>query len=261
MEHARIKNSVALVTGAAHGIGASVDRRLAELGARVVVADVDVGAGEALAQEIDGHFVRCDVSELADNQSAVATAVRSYGSLSIVALNAGISTGLGIGAGFDAAAYRRAMAINLDGVVFGAAAALPVLAAGGGGDIIVTASIAGLLPTSIDPIYGAGKSAVVGLVRALGPVQARQGVRVNGLCPGFADTAIIDDIRDVLADDDIAILDMQTITETFIAILISGRAGECWPVLPGIPSRPFEFAEVPGLDSVYPTSAWVRWPR
>ena len=246
MEFERINGAVALITGGAHGIGAAVARRLAGLGARVVVADVDTDAGSVLAKDIDGRFVRCDVREPADSEAAVQAAIREYGGLDIVALNAGISTGFGLGDDFDAEKYRRAMGINLDGVVFGAHAAFPALRARGGGDIIATASLAGLTAMPLDPIYGANKAAVVGLVRALGPAWSGDGIRVNGLCPGYADTAIVDPMRDVLAGAGIPLLEVRTVVDAFVSVLTSDQTGQCWYVQPGRPSEPFRFPRLPG---------------
>jgi NAD(P)-dependent dehydrogenase (short-subunit alcohol dehydrogenase family) len=246
MEPERIPTSVALVTGGTHGIGAALSRRLAALGARVVVADVDP-AGAAVAEEIGGRYVRCDVRELSDNEAAVALAVREFGRLDIVALNAGVATRTNLGDGFDPAEYRRAMAINLDGVVYGVQAALPALRTRGGGDVVATASLAGLDPTPVDPIYSANKSAVVALVRSLGVSLAGQGIRVNGLCPGFADTAIVDELRPMLAAADVPLLETSIVVDAFLAALTSGRSGECWYVQPGRPSEPFHFPRVPGI--------------
>src|SRR5512139_186927 len=107
---------VALITGGSNGIGAAVARRLAGRGDRIVIADVDTDAGEALAAELDGVFVRCDVGEPAGTQAAVAAAVDAFGGLDLAFLNAGVSTGCGLDADFDVELYRRAMRINLDGV-------------------------------------------------------------------------------------------------------------------------------------------------
>src|SRR5690606_16103917 len=133
----------------------------------------------------------CDVREFDENKAAVAVAVERFGGLDIAFLNAGVAYGRDLDEGFDLDAYRRAMGINLDGVVFGVHAALPALRARGGGDIIATASMAALTATPFDPVYGANKAAVVGLVRALGPTYADEGIRVNALCPSWADTAIL----------------------------------------------------------------------
>ena len=94
--------------------------------------------------------------------------------------------------------YRRAMGVNLDGVVFGVHAVLPALRARGGGAIVATASLAGLTAVPFDPIYAANKHGVVGLVRSLGFGLPDEGIRVNAVCPGFAESKIIDPIREAL---------------------------------------------------------------
>ena len=102
----------------------------------VVVADIDLPGAPAVADDIGGLAVRCDVSVLADNHAAASAAVQAFDRLDVVVLNASISSGFTF-ADFDEAAYRRAMGVNLDGVVFGIASALPVLRARGGGRIVV----------------------------------------------------------------------------------------------------------------------------
>jgi NAD(P)-dependent dehydrogenase (short-subunit alcohol dehydrogenase family) len=241
----RIEGSVALVTGGAGGIGAAIAERLAGLGARVVVVDVDGAAAAAIADRIGGRAVRCDIGRFDDNVAAVNAAVDAYGGLDVVALNAGVSTGYG--PDFDLASYRRAMAVNLDGVVFGAHAARPALIARGGGDIIATASLAGLDPTPLDPIYSANKAAVVGLVRALGPAWAAEGIRVNALCPGFTDTPMVDPLRHTLAAAGKPLMPAGSIVDAFLAALTSGRTGECWFVQFGRAPEPFRFPRVPGI--------------
>lgn len=237
---------VALVTGAANGIGAGVARRLAGLGAQLVLADVDEAAGDALADEIGGHFVRCDVREPADNDAAVAAAVEQFGGLDLVHLNAGVATGTNLGEDFDIDMYRRAMAVNLDGVVFGVQAALPALRARGGGTIVATASMAGIVPVALDPIYAATKHAVVGLVRSLGSLWEPEAIRVCGLCPSFADTAIIEEAKPFLDEVGFPILAVDEVLDAFEAVVDRGRPGECWFVVPGRTSEPFEFRRAPG---------------
>src|SRR5438067_7068 len=112
----RYDGRVAWITGGANGFGAGAARRLAGLGAQVVVSDVDETNGEAVAADVGGTFVRCDVTSYDDNAAAVATVVDLHGRLDIAFLNAGIATGIGLGADFDLDRYRLAMAVNLDGV-------------------------------------------------------------------------------------------------------------------------------------------------
>jgi NAD(P)-dependent dehydrogenase (short-subunit alcohol dehydrogenase family) len=242
----RFDGKVALVTGGANGIGAAVARRIATGGGRVVVADVDHDAGAGLAEEIDGLFVPCDVSDAADSDTAVAVACERLGRLDIVHLNAGVSTGCGIGDDFDPARYRRAMGVNLDGVVFGLHAAIPALAERGGGDVVVTASLAGLVGMPVDPVYTANKHAVVGLVRSIGQSLLGDGVRVNALCPGFTDTAILGELREQLAEMGMPIIAVEHVVDAFESILAAGRSGECWFVQAGRPAEPFLFRNVPG---------------
>src|SRR2546430_15064795 len=113
MESERINGSVALVTGGAHGIGAAIGRRLAGLGAKVVLADVDAAAGPVVAHEIGGLFVRCDVGRLADNEAAVAAAVRPDGGPGIAAPNAGGAPGFRIGDRLHPPGEPRAEGHNL----------------------------------------------------------------------------------------------------------------------------------------------------
>jgi NAD(P)-dependent dehydrogenase (short-subunit alcohol dehydrogenase family) len=237
---------VALITGGASGIGAAVARKLAARGSAVVVADVDTAGGEAVAAEVGGAFVHCDVRDLAANRAAVAAAVERFGGLDLAFLNAGIPTGTMPGPDFDLEAYRRAMAVNLDGVVFGVTAAIPALRERGGGDIVATASLAGLTAVPFDPIYAANKHGVVGLVRGLGPVHEPEGIRVNAVCPSFAETPIIDGLREALTAGNVPILTADDVADTVLAILDAKSAGECWYVQVGRTSEPFAFRNVPG---------------
>ena len=238
--------AIALVTGAANGIGAAVARRLTASGAKVVLADVDVDSGEALAAELDTLFVPTDVRDYDANLAMVRAVLDAHGRLDLVHLNAGISTGTNVGEGFDPDSYRRAMAVNLDGVVFGIQAAIETLLAQGSGQIVATASMAGLTPVPFDPIYGANKTAVVSLVRSLGALYASSGVRVNALCPSFADTDIISGIREFLVDTEFPILEVTDVIEAFWSIVTGEGTGECWYVVPGRTSEPFGFRNVPG---------------
>jgi NAD(P)-dependent dehydrogenase (short-subunit alcohol dehydrogenase family) len=187
----------ALVTGGASGIGAAIARLIAAEGAHVVIADVDAGAGRVVADEVGGDFVRLDVSDA----EAWDRVVSDHDDIDLGFLNAGVTTGTGnalIGeglplAGLTDADYRRIMGVNVDGVVFGIRALAPLMAARDGGDIVVTASIAGLVPIPPDPIYGLTKHAVVGVVRSVAPGLAERGVHISSINPGFADTAILND--------------------------------------------------------------------
>ncbi|MFC6082941.1 SDR family oxidoreductase [Sphaerisporangium aureirubrum] len=242
----RLEGVVALVTGGGNGIGAAVARRLGAGGARVVVADVDEDAAGRVAAEIGGAHVRCDVSLPADNQRAVAAAVDWYGRLDLAFLNAGVVSGCGLGDDFDLSRYRLAMGVNLDGVVFGVRAAIPALRAAGGGTIVATASMAGIVGIPNDPIYAANKHAVIGLVRSLGPELRPSGIKVQALCPSFADTAIIGDSKPLLEEMGFPILEVSAVADAFFRLLDSDGTGECWFVVPGRESEPFTFRRAPG---------------
>ncbi|MGD0376324.1 MAG: SDR family oxidoreductase [Streptosporangiaceae bacterium] len=243
----KLEGAVVLITGGANGIGAAAARRLAGRGAHVVVADVDE-RGADVAAEIGGLFARCDVREPADSAAAVAAAVAAFGGLDVAFLNAGVSAmnvRLG-GPEWDLAAYRRAFAINVDGVFFGVNAALPALRDRGRGALVLTASLAGLTAVPGDPIYAATKHAVVGLARALGPALAADNVAVNALCPGFADTAINEPVRHLISAAGIPMMTPGDVADALLAVLASDHTGQAWYVQPGRPSEPFGFRNVPG---------------
>jgi NAD(P)-dependent dehydrogenase (short-subunit alcohol dehydrogenase family) len=241
-----LRDRVALITGGAGGIGRATALALAEAGTEVVVADLDAGGAEAVARQVGGHAVETDVTDLESNRAAVAFARERCGDLDFAFLNAGVSTGCSVGADFDLDLYRRAMGVNLDGVVFGTHAALPALRERGGGAIVATASLAGLVGMPLDPIYTANKHAVVGLARALGPALAHEGVRFNAVCPGFADTAIVAEMKEHLTAAGFTLLSPGVVAETVVRVLAGEGTGECWFVQPGREPAPFRFRGVPG---------------
>ena len=237
---------VALITGGSNGIGEAVGRHLANQGARVVLADIDDAHGADVAAEIGGVYIHTDVSDPAASTAAVAAAVEAFGALHLAHLNAGVTSWCGMGDDFDPEAYRRSMAINLDGVVYGIAAARPAIMANGGGTIVATASMAGIVATPFDPIYTANKHAVVGLVRSLGEVYRPDRIRIHALCPSFAHTNIIKGSEQTLVDMGFPILDVSDVVAAFQRILDSDSTGECWYVVAGRESEPFHFRRAPG---------------
>jgi NAD(P)-dependent dehydrogenase (short-subunit alcohol dehydrogenase family) len=191
-----MQGKVAVVTGAASGIGAEVARQLAARGAKLVLLDIDVPAGDALAQSLGGTFIRCDVSDPAAWAEAVRTCIASTGIPDYVHLNAGVMS-VAAGEGFmrledlPLANYQRIVSVNLGGVVFGMQALLPHMRARHGAAITVTASLVGLVPLAVDPMYSATKHALVGLVRSVAAGMENAPLRVNAICPGGVDTAIV----------------------------------------------------------------------
>jgi NAD(P)-dependent dehydrogenase (short-subunit alcohol dehydrogenase family) len=237
---------VALITGGSNGIGEGVARHLAAQGAHVVLADIDDDRGARVAQELGGRFIHADVAEAADSTAAVAFAVAEFGGLHLAHLNAGVTSWCSMGDDFDPEAYRRAMRINLDGVVYGIAAARPAIIASGGGTIVATASMAGLVPAPFDPIYAANKHAVVGLVRSIGDPFAAEGVRVHALCPSFAYTNIIKGSEQTLVDMGFPIIEVSDVVDAFQRLLESETTGDCWYAIAGRQSEPFRFRRAPG---------------
>ena len=191
-----LSNKVALVTGGASGIGAAACRLLAGSGAQVAVVDLDEVRAKAVADEVGGLAVPGDVSAPDAMNAIVATVEQRFGRLDVVLLNAGISAGQRGVEDLDLERYRRIMAVNVDHVVFGLNAVVPALRRAGGGTVVATASLAGLVPAPGDSIYTLTKHAVVGYVRAAAPLLADDGIRVNAVCPGFADTPLIAAARD-----------------------------------------------------------------
>ena len=235
----------ALITGGASGFGRELALLLAGAGAKILVADLDLEGGERTDAETGGVFVRADVSDLDANLELVAAAEQHHGGLDYAFLNAGVATGCGLDESFDLDLYRRAMGANLDGVAFGVHAALPALRRAGGGAIVATSSLAGLTAVPYDPIYAANKHGVVGLVRSLGPGLRPEGIRINAICPGFADTGIIEPIKSALEEGGTTIIPAGEVAQVAATLLAGPQSGECWFIQPGR-IAPFEFRNIPG---------------
>ena len=246
-ETARVEPEVAFVTGAASGLGAAVSRSLGARGTHVVCADVDEVGAQRIADEVGGTHLALDVSDLEANRQAMRAVRADLGGLDLVHLNAGVSTMMGIGPEFDLERYRKVMGVNLDGVVFGLHAAVEVMREQGtGGSIVATASLAGLTAVPFDPLYAANKHAVVGLVRSVGPALVGEGIRVNAICPGFAESKIIGPIREMLASQGIPIIPAETVAAAILELFDGDMAGECRFVQAGRESGPFAFRNIPG---------------
>jgi NAD(P)-dependent dehydrogenase (short-subunit alcohol dehydrogenase family) len=241
-----LRDKVAVVTGGASGLGRATALALAAEGVEVVVADVDEAGGREVAEQVGGHFVACDVSSLEANLALVEATVDLTGGIDIAYLNAGVATHFGLGPEFDAEKYKKVMGINLDGVVYGTHAVLPALKARGGGAIVATASLAGLTPVPFDPIYAANKAAVVGLARSLGPALAGDGITYNAICPSFAESKIVDPIRELLDGQGVELIPAETVASTVLRIITSGGTGEAWFIQPSREPAPFLFRNVPG---------------
>lgn len=185
-----LSGRVALITGGAGVIGAALARHLLANGAEVTLADIACRKGEALARELGCGFIEVDVSDVEDNRRMIAAAVRRHRRLDLVFLNAGVSSrGLMAPLPFDPAridseSYRQILSVNIDGPVFGVSAAIPALIDSGGGAIVITSSVAGLIPWPLDPVYTITKHGLVGYVRSLADELGSHGITINAICPG-----------------------------------------------------------------------------
>ena len=186
-----IEDRVALVTGAAGGIGAAIAKGLAASGARVVVADVKDGAETVAAVEAAGGqalAVACDVADPEQVAAAVAAAVERFGSLDVLVNDAGIGGGSKLLHELDVDDWLRTVAVNLTGPFLCTRAAMPHLLASGRGRIVNIASTYGIVGAPLAPAYCATKGGVVNLTRQLAVDYSPLGVRVNAILPGYIDT-------------------------------------------------------------------------
>jgi NAD(P)-dependent dehydrogenase (short-subunit alcohol dehydrogenase family) len=212
----------ALVTGSAGGIGSAIVAKLRSEGFQVQELDL-----------VNGF----DVSD--------PEAWEHIGSVDLACLNAGVVTGDGEITTLTDEQYRRALSVNVDGVVFGVRRLDRVMPKGS--TIVVTASLAGLTAIPDDPIYGLTKHAVVGFVRSVPDQLAGRGIRIQAVCPGWADTPLTTNgFRDELKDRGYRLLQPFEVAEGVWSAYKSEGTGEAWVVQPGREPLLYEFKGVPG---------------
>jgi NAD(P)-dependent dehydrogenase (short-subunit alcohol dehydrogenase family) len=192
----RLAGKVAIVTGAASGIGAATLKRFAAEGASVVCADVNDEGGERVVAEIAATggraaFRHTDVGVLADLEATVAFAAERFGGLDVIHNNA-YWTGGGYVADIDPEVWDRSLQVMLTGVFYGMRAAIPRLIERGGGSIINTSSVEGLFGDPLAAPYCTAKAAIINLTRTVALEYGRKNIRANCICPGAVQTPTLD---------------------------------------------------------------------
>jgi NAD(P)-dependent dehydrogenase (short-subunit alcohol dehydrogenase family) len=192
----RLQDRVVVITGGAGGIGLASARRVAAEGARVVVGDVDRAAGAAAAAEVGGLFVPVDVTSDEQVAALFRAAVDTYGGVDVAFNNAGISPPEDDSVlATDLDVWHRVQQVNLTSVFLCCKHAIPHMQRAGRGSIINTASFVAVMGAATSQVsYTASKGGVLAMSRELGVQFARQGIRVNALCPGPVDTPLLQDL-------------------------------------------------------------------
>ena len=199
-----LEGKIAIVTGAAGGIGRETVRLFVERGATVIASDLDPKLLDSLAGGLDRNRVLTiagDITDEATNIRLVDTALERFGRLDVSFLNAGIAGPIVPSHEYPTDQFEHVMRVNVTAVFFGLKHALRAMLGGGGGSIVCTSSVQGLQAVGYTLAYTASKHAVMGLVRTAALEYARHNIRVNAVNPGVTDTDMMKHVHDTLAPD------------------------------------------------------------
>jgi NAD(P)-dependent dehydrogenase (short-subunit alcohol dehydrogenase family) len=202
----RFQGKSVLITGAASGFGRLAAERFAAEGANLALGDIDAdrlkdAATIPLASGVDVVTKVTDVAREADAEALVQAAIESFGGLDIAINNAGIGHRLARLPELSLEEYEQVMRVNAGGVFLGMKHQLPIMSAAGAGVILNVASAAGLVGAGMLSAYAAAKHAVIGLTRSAADEYARFGIRINALCPAFADTPLFNEMAGAISSD------------------------------------------------------------
>jgi NAD(P)-dependent dehydrogenase (short-subunit alcohol dehydrogenase family) len=199
------------------------------------------GIGRAIVEQLEGDGADVRVLDLVDGfDVADPAAWESVEPVELACLNAGIVTGVSDVRELPDERYRRMVATNVDGVVFGVRRLARVMSDGGA--IVVTASLAGLTTMATDPIYAGTKHFLVGFVRSVAPQLAARGITINAVCPAIVDTPMLGRTRDAALARGIELVRPEEVANAVLAVARDGSTGQAWPCLPGgRPPQPFAF--------------------
>jgi NAD(P)-dependent dehydrogenase (short-subunit alcohol dehydrogenase family) len=187
----KLQGRIAIITGAASGLGKGMAELFAEEGAKVVVADTQVEAGQELADALGGTYLRCDVTDPHSVEEMIRGALDRHGRIDILVNNAGIDGEQASTAHSSLENWRRVMSINMDGVYYGMKYVLPVMVSQKGGVILNTASTVGLNAMGAIPAYSASKAGVIHLSKSVAIEYAMHNIRVNAICPSVVETPLL----------------------------------------------------------------------
>ncbi len=223
----------AIVTGAASGIGRATAKALADAGAGVTLCDVQDELGARAAEDAGGTYAHLDVSD----PDAWAELISGFDGLDLLHLNAGIyDTALEDITSISVDRYRQYLGVNVDGVFFGLQRAIPLLEQAKGA-VVVTSSMAGIVPLPANPLYSLTKFSLIGLVRSIHRELDRRGIRINALCPGAVATPLMgEDPHAWFGERGIVAFEPEVMAATVVSLMDSDRSGEV--VLHRPPSDP-----------------------